>query len=355
MPVTLAELAQRFGCELHGDPHRAVVRVGSLHAAGPDAVTFLANPALRSRLSATAAAAVILAPRFRDDCPVDCLLTENPYAVYARIAGLLHPPSAPVAGVHPQAAVAADAVIAASAQVDAHAVIAAGAEVGENVIIGPGCVVGAGARIGAGSRLVARVTVMDRVVLGERCLLHPGAVIGADGFGFAPDGGEWVKVPQLGSVVMGSDVEIGANTTIDRGALGDTVIEDGVKLDNLVQIAHNVHVGAHTVMAATAGVAGSTRIGRRCMFAGGAAAIGHLNICDDVIVTVRALITRSIDTPGTYSGILPAEAAPLWRRNAVRFRQLDALVDRVRALEKALETAPGTTADTPGQRGKKNG
>jgi UDP-3-O-[3-hydroxymyristoyl] glucosamine N-acyltransferase len=352
--VTLAELAQRFGCELRGDPGRPVARVGSLESAGPDAITFLANPALRSRLPETRAAAVILHPRFHGDCPVDALLTENPYAVYARIAGWLHPPAAPVPGVHPQATVAADAVIASSAQIDAQAVIASGAAIGDSVVVGPGCVVGAGARIGAGSRLVARVTVLDRVVLGERCLLHPGVVIGADGFGFAPDGGEWVKVPQLGSVVIGNDVDIGANTTVDRGALGDTVIEDGVKLDNLVQVAHNVHIGAHTVMAGTAAVAGSTHIGRRCMFAGGAAAIGHLRICDDVIVTVRALITRSIDTPGTYSGILPAEAAPQWRRNAIRFSQLDALADRVRALEKALEQVSGTGADTSGQRGKKN-
>lgn len=355
MSVTLAELAQRFGCELYGNPDRPVARVGSLDTAGPDAITFLANPALKPHLSVTEAAAVILQPRFRHDCPVDTLVTENPYAVYARIAGWLHPPPAPVPGVHPQATVAADASVADSARVDAQAVIGAGAALGEHVVVGPGCVIGAGARIGAGSRLVARVSVLDGVTLGERCLLHPGVVIGSDGFGFAPDGGEWVKVPQLGSVVIGNDVEIGANTTVDRGTLGDTVIDDGVKLDNLVQIAHNVHVGAHTVMAGTAAVAGSTRIGCRCVFAGGAAAIGHLTICDDVIITVRALVTRSIDTPGTYSGILPAETASQWRRNAIRFSQLDTLARRVRALEKAL----GADADKlgprkSGPRGNKN-
>ncbi len=345
MPATLAELAQRFGCELDGVGDRVVTRVGSLEGAGPDAVTFLANPAYRARLPAVRAGAVIIDPRYSSECPVDALLTVNPYAAFARIASFLHPPLTASPGVHPMAVVEAGAVVPDSAQVDAHAYIGAGAVLGEGVIAGPGSVVGAGARIGAATRLVARVTVLDRVIVGERCLLHPGAVIGADGFGFAPDKGVWEKVPQLGSVVIGNDVEIGANSTVDRGTMGDTVIEDGVKLDNLVQIAHNVHVGAHTVMAATAGVAGSTRIGRRCMFAGGAAAIGHLTICDDVIVAVRATVTRSIDTPGTYSGILPAEPAGRWRRNAIRFRQLDDMAVRMRALEKAA----GADADESAQ------
>jgi UDP-3-O-[3-hydroxymyristoyl] glucosamine N-acyltransferase len=334
MPATLGELAERFGCELDGAADRLVSRVGPLLGAGPDAISFLANPQFRSRLPETRAGAVILERRHREACPVDALVTTNPYAAYARIAAFLHPPPVAEPGVHPGAVVEAGADIAASAHIGALSSIGAGAEIGEGAVIGPGCVVGAQARIGAGTRLTARVTVLERVRIGQRCLIHPGAVIGADGFGFAPDAGTWVKVPQLGSVVIGDDVEIGANTTIDRGALGDTVIEDGVKLDNLVQIAHNVHVGAHTVMAATAGIAGSTRIGRRCMFAGGAAALGHLTICDDVVVTVRGLLIRSVDTPGTYSGILPADEAARWRRNAARFRKLDELAERVRDLER---------------------
>lgn len=348
MPATLAELAERFGCELHGAPDRAVYRAGSLTAAGPDAISFLASPHYRDRLADTRAGAVVLDARHRAACPVDALVTTNPYAVYARIAAFLHPPPLPEPGVHASAVIGDGVRIPASAQVCAQATIGAGTVLGDGVIVGPGCTIGGKVRIGNGSRLVARVSVLDRVRLGERCLVHPGAVIGSDGYGFAPDHGEWIKVPQLGGVAIGDDVEIGANTTIDRGALEDTVIEDGVKLDNLVQIAHNVHVGAHTMMAATAAVAGSTKIGRRCMLAGGVGVLGHLTICDDVVITVRSLIARSVDTPGTYSGILPAEEAARWRRNAARFRGLDELARRVRALESAF-AANSNENDKQGQ------
>ena len=338
MPFTLGELAERFGCVLHGPADAVVARVATLSNAGPDAVTFLANPAYASRLATTRAGAVILDERHRRDCPVPALVAENPYATYARVAAALHPPRAPRPGIHPTAVVADDARVAASAEIGPHVTIGEGTTIGEGAIVGPGCTLGERVEVGDGTRLVARVTLLDRVRIGRRCIVHPGAVIGADGFGFAEDfaHGGWVKVPQLGTVVIGDDVEIGANTTIDRGAIEDTVIEDGVKIDNLVQIAHNVRVGAHTAMAARTGIAGSTTIGKRCMIGGGVGIIGHLSICDDVILQVRSLVAQSIDKPGMYGGTLPADDAARWRRNAARFRQLDELWKRVRALERKI-------------------
>jgi UDP-3-O-[3-hydroxymyristoyl] glucosamine N-acyltransferase len=219
-------------------------------------------------------------------------------------------------------------------------VVGAGSVVGAAAVVGPGCVIGDGVEIGAGSRLAARVTVLDGVKIGRRCLLHPGVVIGADGFGFAEDAGTRVKVPQVGAVVIGDDVEIGANTTIDRGAIDDTVIEDGVKIDNLVQVAHNVRIGAHSVVCGTSAIAGSTKIGRRCVIAGGVGIIGHLEICDDAVFLVRSLVTHSVTTPGVYSGSLPAEEAGRWRRNASRFKHLDEYAARLRALERKMGSEP---------------
>ena len=214
-----------------------------------------------------------------------------------------------------------------------------------NRTIGAGSVLAAGASLGPGSRLAPNVTVLEHVRIGARCILHPGVVIGGDGFGFAEDGGHWLKVPQLGGVVIGDDVEIGANTTVDRGAIENTVIEDGVKLDNLIQIAHNVRVGAHTVMAAMSGAAGSTTIGKRCMIGGGVVMVGHLSICDDVLFTFRSVVTRSVTEPGTYGGSLPAMEASKWRRSAARFRQLDALHERLASLARQLRQLKGKKPD----------
>jgi len=269
------------------------------------------------------------------ECPVAALVAGNPYATYARIAQLLHP-AAPVAGGrHPSAVVEAGAQVDASAYVGALAHVAAGATIGARAFVGPGSLVLAGARVGADTRLVARVTLCEGVRIGERCLLHPGCVIGADGFGQAPDAGAYVKVPQLGSVVLGADVEVGANTTIDRGAIGDTVIGDGVKIDNQVQIGHNVRVGEHTVIAGCAGISGSTVIGRRCMIGGMVGIAGHLEVCDDAAFTGRTMVSSSIRQPGVYSSALHADEARRFRRNAARFQQLDELARRVRKLEGA--------------------
>jgi UDP-3-O-[3-hydroxymyristoyl] glucosamine N-acyltransferase len=336
MAATLGQLAAQFGCELIGDAGVVVERVGTLSTAGPDAVTFLANSSYRAQLAHTRAAAVILAPRDRDSSPVACLVHAEPYLAYARIATALHPPSSAMPGVHTSAVVSASARVAPSAEIGANAVIGSDCTIADDAVIGAGAVLGANVSVGKGTRISPRATLLDGVRVGARCIVHSGAVIGADGFGFAPDQGKWQKIPQVGGVLIGDDVEIGANTTIDRGAIDDTVIEDGVKLDNLVQIAHNVRIGAHTIMAAMSGAAGSTKIGKRCMIGGGTVMVNSLTICDDVLFTFRSIVTSSVDKPGTYSGHLPAEEAGLWRKNAARFRKLDALADRLIKAERAL-------------------
>ena len=296
-----------------------------------EAISFLANPVYRHHLAGTRAGAVILEERFVAECPVSALVAANPYSVYARVAQFLHPPAPAKPGIHSSASVAEQALVPESAQVCAFAVVDRGATLGESVVIGEGSIVGPGVSIGDGTRLAPRVVLMQGVSVGRRCRLHPGVVVGSDGFGFARDNAAWTKVPQLGGVVIGDDVEIGANTTIDRGTVEDTVIEDGVKLDNQVQIAHNVRIGAHTVMAAFSGVAGSTRVGTRCMFGGAVVAVGHLTICDDAVFTFRTAVLKSVTEPGTYSGTLGAQETRLWRRNAARFKNLDETVRRLRA------------------------
>jgi UDP-3-O-[3-hydroxymyristoyl] glucosamine N-acyltransferase len=338
--ATLQELAAKFGCRLRGRGDATVTHVATLSGATSDAVTFLANPQYRDQLATTRAGAVVLNERFATACPVACLVTANPYATYARIAAYLHPRRAAEPGIHPAASVAPSASVPKSVHVGAGAVIGANAVLGANVVIGPGAIVGSGVRVGNDTHIAPRVSLLDNVTLGERCIVHSGAVIGADGFGFAEDGGEWVKIPQLGTVTIGNDVEIGANTTIDRGTIDATVLEDGVKVDNLVQIAHNVRVGAHTVMAAMSGVAGSTRIGRRCKFGGGAIVANQLTICDDVTLLFHSSVTQSITEPGVYGGCLPAEEAVRWRRTTARLRNLDTIAERLHALAKTVESRP---------------
>ena len=341
MATTLGELAIRFGLELAGDPGVRVSGVATLASAGPGTVAFLANPRYRHLLPATQAAAVVLEPAAAADCPVAALVAANPYAAFARIAQWLHPQPDVQAGRHPTAVIDADATVAPDAAVGAQAVIEAAAVIGPRALVGPGCVIMRGARIGADTRLVARVTVCHGVRIGARGVLHPGAVLGADGFGFAPDRDGYVKVPQVGGLRIGDDVEIGANTTVDRGALDDTLIEDGVKLDNLVQVGHNVRIGAHTVVAGCVGISGSVTIGRRCMIGGAVGIAGHLEIGDDVVVTGYSLVTHSLRGPGTYSSGMPAIAAADWRKAVARLRRLEGLERRVAALEKGGRGAGG--------------
>jgi UDP-3-O-[3-hydroxymyristoyl] glucosamine N-acyltransferase len=333
MAISLGELATQFGCELIGDPSVQVSGVGTLTGAGSSSISFLSAPSYRHFLKETRAAAVILRAADADLCPVNALVTGNPYLLYARIAALLHPLADMPAIVHASAVVARSARISGSAHVGAQAVIGNNCTVGDSAIIGPACVIADDCQIGAGTRLVANVTLGADVRIGSRCIVHPGAVIGSDGFGNAMSETGWVKVPQVGGVRIGDDVEIGSNTTIDRGAIDHTVIENGVRLDNLVQIAHNVRIGEHTAMAAMTGISGSTVIGKRCMFAGQTGIVGHVTICDDVIVTGKTMITKDIDKPGTYAGGFPAEESGTWKRLVARFRRLDVLDSRVRALE----------------------
>jgi len=333
MLVSLGALATQFGCELIGDPDAEVGNVASLQNADARSLTFLSNPSFKEQLSSTKAAAVILRPADAQDSPVAALLHDDPYACYARMAGVICPPPAYEPGVHTSAVVDPAARIASTAHLAPNVVIGANTRIGENVYVGPGTVVGPDCDIGDDSRFIANVTLARAVRIGKRGIFHPGVVLGADGFGNAltPDG--WVKVPQVGGVVIGDDVEIGANTTVDCGAIDDTVIEDGVRIDNLCMIAHNVRVGAHTAMAAMVGIAGSTTIGKRCLFAGRGGAVGHITICDDVIVGAMSFATKDISEPGTYLASFPAEPAKDWAKRVGRFRRIEALQKRVRKLE----------------------
>ena len=322
MVVTLGELAVRLGCELRGDPLREVDSVATLADAHPRAVAFLAESRHRAALAHTQAAAVVLDARFAAESPVATLIAANPRATYARIAALLYPLPPVVPGIHPSAIIAADAQVETDACVGPLAVIGARARIGAGALIGPHCVIGADVLVAEQVRLVARVTLCDGISVGARSILHPGCVLGSDGFGFAPERGTWLKVQQVGGVRVGEDVEIGANTTIDRGAIGDTVIGEGVKLDNLIQIGHNVRLGAHTAIAGCTGISGSTVIGERCQIGGACAIGGHLLIADDVIITGFSMISHSIPKPGVYSSGIPFEDARTWRRMVARFKRL---------------------------------
>jgi UDP-3-O-[3-hydroxymyristoyl] glucosamine N-acyltransferase len=340
MTMTLGELAVRFGCELRGDPAATVDSVASLAQASDRAVSFLANPKYVEQLKGTRAGAVILDARSAAHSPVATLVAANPHATFARVAGLLHPDPPLKPGVHPLAAVAPGAHIDPSAEIGAHACIATGVRIGPRCLIGPGSVVEPHAVIGEDTRLMARAFIGHHVKIGVRCIVQPGAVIGADGFGFAPEKGTWIKVPQVGSVTVGDDAEIGANTTIDRGAIEDTVIEDGVKLDNLIMIAHNCRIGAHTAIAACVGIAGSTTVGKRCIIGGRVGLTGHITLCDDVVVLGTSFISHSISKPGVYSSALPSEEAGVWRRIVGRIKRLDSMAKRLRALEKHTGFSP---------------
>jgi UDP-3-O-[3-hydroxymyristoyl] glucosamine N-acyltransferase len=334
----LSELAERFGLERRGsDVEIAAVAPLQSDAPPADALAFLANPAYRKHLAATRVAAVVLHPAEAEHCAAPALLSPNPYASYARIAALferlpLRPP-----GVHASAVVDASASVDASAHVGAFVSIGARSVIGPRAVIGPGCVIGEDCIIGADSELVARVTLVRRVRLGQRVRIHPGAVLGADGFGLAVDGGRWLNVPQLGGVVVGDDSEIGANTTIDRGAIDDTVLEEDVRLDNQIQIGHNVRIGAHTAIAGCAAIAGSTRIGRWCLIAGGAGLVGHIDIADKVTIGAMSLVTHSLSEPGEYASGTPLQPKRDWRKNAARFGQLDRLA---RILLKKADSSP---------------
>lgn len=346
MKIRLDELAERFGLEARGDGQVEIEGVCTLSPGTPGCIGFLANPRYRNQLPDSRAAAVIMAAAAAESFPGNALIARDPYLAFARIARLFDDEPAATPGVHPSAVVDATARIAASASIGPQAVIEAGAVIGEGAVIGPACIVSAQARIGDGTRLEARVWIGRRCTIGARCRLHPGVVVGSRGFGNARTPQGWEEVPQLGAVRIGDDVEIGANTTIDRGAIEDTVIENGVKLDNQIQIAHNVHIGEHTAIAACVGIAGSTRIGRRCLIGGGCGINGHIEIGDDVIILGFAMVTKSLAGPGQYGSGLPIEPVREWRRTVARVRRLDGVETRIKAVEQALNLDSGEHGET---------
>ncbi|MCC4592352.1 UDP-3-O-(3-hydroxymyristoyl)glucosamine N-acyltransferase [Xanthomonas campestris pv. cannae] len=334
---TADEIAERFGLQVHGDGSVAVHGVATLAQAGPGQLSFLANPRYRAQLADSTAAIVVLRADDAEAAPGTALIARDPYVAFAKIAALfdvapLRPP-----GIHPSASIDPSAQVAASAHIGAFVSIGARSVVGEGCVIGPGCVIGEDCQVGAGSELIARVTLVTRVRLGQRVRVHPGAVLGADGFGLAMDAGRWIKVPQLGGVRIGDDCEIGANTCVDRGALEDTTLEEDVRLDNLVQVAHNVHIGAHSAIAGCTGIAGSAKIGRYVMLGGAVGVVGHLEICDKVVVTGKSVVRNSIHEPGEYSSGTPLTDNRTWRKNAARFKQLDALARRILSVSKEKE------------------
>jgi len=334
---TLSELAQYLDAQLIGDGNFRVSRLASLGSATSDSISFVSSENYAKLLADCQAGAIILHTDLAEQFAGNKLVVAKPYLAYARISALFDPYRQIAPGIDPGAIIAADAILGEGVHIGPGAVISSGAVLGDGVVIGPGSVVGAGVRIGESTRLEARVSVYHSVVIGCRCLIHSGAVLGADGFGFAPTGGAWQKIHQLGRLIIGDDVEIGANSTLDRGALEDTVIGDGVKIDNLVHVAHNVHIGAHTAIAAQTGIAGSTRIGVGCTLAGQVGVVGHITLADGVHVGAKSLVTGSISQPGSYTGASPLSPTAEWRRNSVRLRHLDEMAKKLKSLEKALD------------------
>ncbi|MCG3146370.1 MAG: UDP-3-O-acylglucosamine N-acyltransferase [Gammaproteobacteria bacterium] len=314
MKVTLKELAERTGAALRGDAGITITGIATLDRAQAGDLAFLYNRRYRRFLSVTSASAVLLTPADAGDCPVAALVMDNPYLGYARAAALLAPKLPVSPGIHPTAHVDPTARVEASASIGPHAILEAGVAIGEQVVVGGNAIIGRDTRIGDYTIVKPGARLYHGVTVGRRCLIHSGAVIGADGFGFARDGTQWVKIPQVGGVHIGDDVEIGANSTIDRGALKDTVIEDGVKIDNLVQIGHNVRIGAQSAIAGCTGIAGSATVGRRCLIGGAVGIAGHIEICDDVTVLAKSGVHKSIRKPGVYSSGWPVQEARTWHR-----------------------------------------
>lgn len=329
MVIRLSQLAEQLGLSWSGAADPPLSGIGTLQGAQSGQISFLANPLYRKQLAGTRASAVIVREADITACPVPCLIAKDPYQAFAQVAALFDIKVEVNPGIHASAVISETAIIAHSACIGAFVSIGARSNIEAGVVIGPGCIIGEDCIVGAGSELVARVTLVTRVRLGQRVRIHPGAVLGADGFGLAMHEGRWRNVPQMGGVSIGDDCEIGANTTIDRGAIEDTILEEDVRLDNQIQIGHNVIIGAHTAMAGCAAVAGSAKIGRYCLIGGGAGIVGHIELCDRVTITAMSLVTHSIDTPGEYSSGTPLQPNRHWRRNAVRFKHLDELARKI--------------------------
>jgi UDP-3-O-[3-hydroxymyristoyl] glucosamine N-acyltransferase len=334
---SLREIAAQLGGEVLGDGDMVISRMASLASAKPGDLSFLSDSKYRSLLGETHASAVIVGAEARNSTSLPRIVTENPYAYFARVSSLLNPVRSAAPGVHATAVIDPTATVPASASIAAHCHIGSHAHLGENVVLGPGTVIGDNVRIGDGSNLHANVTVYADCEIGKNCVLSSGVVIGADGFGYAEEKGQWVKIPQIGRVILGDRVEIGSNTSVDRGALDDTVIEEGVKLDNLIQIGHNCHIGAHTVIAGCVGIAGSARIGRHCRIGGAAMILGHLEVADGVTISPGSMITRSLTKADTYTALMPFQPHDKWLKTAAHLRHLDDMARRIAQLENELE------------------
>lgn len=347
--IKLGQLAEFLGATLRGAEDKEITGLATLQEAGPGQVSFLANPQYRKFLADTQASAVLLKPADADSYVGDALLVPDPYLAYARISHLFDPkPKAP-AGVHPTAVIADDAHVDPAASIGAFAVVESGARIAAGVTVGAQCFIGARCEIGEGGWLAPRVTLYHDVRIGKRVVIQSGAVLGGEGFGFANEKGVWQKIAQIGGVLIGDDVEIGVNTAIDRGALADTRIGNGVKLDNQIQIAHNVQIGDHTAMAACVGISGSTKIGKHCMLAGGVGLVGHIDICDGVFITGMTMVTHSITEPGSYSSGTAMQPAGEWRKSAARIRKLDDMARRLQKVEKIVEAVTsGVNASSDG-------
>ncbi|GAB4393000.1 MAG: UDP-3-O-(3-hydroxymyristoyl)glucosamine N-acyltransferase [Gammaproteobacteria bacterium] len=333
---TLKQIAQAIDCEYRGDAECVITNIGALQSARPGEIAFLDNPRYRKYLANTQASTVIIKPEFAQECQTNAIISANPYLTYCQVAELFYVQPKVKPGIHPTAIVAESAEIAESVSIGPYCVIGERTKIAQNTVLQASCIIGDDCTIAADSWLYPRVTCYANVRIGERVILHSGVVLGSDGFGNVKTQGAWRKIPQLGGVVIGSDVEIGANTTIDCGAIGDTVIEEGVKLDNLIQIGHNVRIGAHSAMAGAAGIAGSTTVGKDCMIGGGVCINGHITITDNVVITGMSGVSKSITESGFYSGGLAAQTSREWNKNAVRFRQLEQMAKRIQALEKLV-------------------
>lgn len=340
----LADIVERFGGQVIGDAGTLVRQIGTLEKATAGEIAFLANAKYHKQLDGSKASAVILSRPDADATDLPRIVCDNPYSYFAKLSAFLNPLPACIPGIHPSAIIGKETRISPQAHIGPQVTVGDGAVIGAGTVVMAGCVIGENATLGENTRLYPLVTVYHECVIGSHVIVHSGAVIGADGFGIAMDEGRWLKIPQIGRVIIGDHVEIGANTTIDRGALDDTVIEEGVKMDNQIQIAHNVHIGAHTAIAGCVGIAGSATIGKYCRIGGSAGILGHLKIADNVEIASFTLIGKSISEPGSYAGVFPFSKNDEWRNNAVHLRHLNELVKRVKALEKEIESLKGEKA-----------
>jgi UDP-3-O-[3-hydroxymyristoyl] glucosamine N-acyltransferase len=333
MSYTLKQLAEKIGAEVHGDESYIIHSLATLSSASAQQIAFLANKKYSQQLSDTNAGAVIISPQNLNDCDTNALVMDNPYLGYALTAQLLDTTPKPANNIHPSAQISQDAKLGQNVAIGANAVIEEGVVLSDNVIIGAGCFIGKQATIGSNTKLWANVSVYHRVEIGQNCLIQANTVIGSDGFGYANDKGSWLKIPQLGSVIIGNNVEIGASTTIDRGALEDTVIKDGVILDNQIQIAHNVVIGENTAMAACSVIAGSSTLGKNCVIAGLVGINGHIDVVDNVVFTGMSMVTKNINEAGVYSSGMPCQTNKEWNKNNARVRKLESILQRIKSAE----------------------